>query len=71
MMPSPPQSVSLDLAKFSYATTTADRPGPMAWTHVNSIGDLHCTLDKFEESLSAPSKLILRVVQQKNVLVYL
>ncbi|KAJ5173214.1 hypothetical protein N7492_005807 [Penicillium capsulatum] len=64
----PSQSIQLNLAKFSHAITTTDRPGPMAWTHVNSNDDLSCVLEKFDEISSAPSKLILRVIQYKNVL---
>lgn len=69
MQPGLPQSVRLELTKFSHTITTNDRPGPMAWTHVNGNGDLACILDKFDESKSAPLKLIMRVIQNDSVLV--
>lgn len=67
--PIAPQKARLSLAKFSHTITPANHGGPLSWIHINGRGGLVCELDKFAAGTSQPSRLILRVLNSRGILV--
>ncbi|KAJ5773205.1 hypothetical protein N7457_008101 [Penicillium paradoxum] len=62
-----PQVLRLAIAKFSHTTTAIDHVGPLNWTHVQGNGDLTCCFEKFLDSGSVPSRLILNVLRGDGI----
>ncbi|KAJ5612528.1 hypothetical protein N7510_005722 [Penicillium lagena] len=69
MSPNIPYLTHLALAKFSHTTTPIEHAGPLTWHHVNGNGELLCIFEKLPDSVSMPTRLILRVVQHQTTLV--
>ncbi|KAJ5899486.1 hypothetical protein N7495_004230 [Penicillium taxi] len=68
-MQSNPAIAYFSIAKFSYTSTSVDHSGPLAWTHVNTNGDLQCIFEKIAGStLTGPPRLLLRVIRNDGIL---
>lgn len=76
MPPAPHQPIAsqiarLPLAKFSHTTTSINHGGPLGWNHINGRGSLMCVFDRFTAGPAQPPRLILRVTNNRGILVLL